>query len=100
MSYHIKIEPEAYQDIQAGIDWYDSQQVGLGRKFYAEVSSSFESLRKNPFYQVRYDNVRCLPVNRYPYMIHFTLDEKENTIIVRAVLSTYQNPDIWKDRSK
>jgi hypothetical protein len=33
MTFKIKIEQEAHQDIQEGIDWYNQQQPGLGRKF-------------------------------------------------------------------
>ncbi len=40
MAFKIKIEPEAHQDIQQGIDWYNEQQSGLGRKFHAEVKAS------------------------------------------------------------
>ncbi len=55
MAFKIKIEPEAYQDIQEGIDWYNRQQPGLGRKFHAELKTSFKKLKTNPFFSFRYD---------------------------------------------
>jgi toxin ParE1/3/4 len=94
----IKIEPAAYQDIQDGIDWYNEQQAGLGRKFLAEVKASFKQLQTNPFFQVRYDDVRCLPIKRYPFMIHFTVDEAQKQVVVRAVFNTSLDPKAWTRR--
>ena len=98
MAFKIKIEPEVQQDIQEGIDWYNEQQPGLGRKFHAEVKASFKSLKINPFFQVRYNQVRCLPLKKYPYMVHFTVDEKNKTVIIRAIFNTSKDPKTWKRR--
>lgn len=98
MAFDIKIEPEAHQDIQEGIDWYNEQQPGLGRTFYEEVKDAFKRLQTHPFFQIRYDKVRCLPLKSYPYMIHFTVDEQEKRVIVRAVFNMSRDPGIWKKR--
>lgn len=71
MSFKINIEPEAFEDIQMAMIWYEKQQEGLGERFYNEVDNAFDSLRINPFLQVRYGNTRCLPLKKFPYMIHF-----------------------------
>lgn len=98
MPFTIKIEPEAGQDIQRGIDWYNEQQSGLGKEFHAELKANLNKLKTNPFYQVRYGNIHCLPLKNYPYMIHFTIDEEKQMITVRALFNTFRNPNIWKER--
>lgn len=98
MAFKIKIEPEAHQDIQEGIDWYNEQQPGLGRKFHAEVKASFKKLKTNPFFQVRYDDVHCLPLKKFPYMVHYTVDDKSILVTVRAVFHTARDPKNWKSR--
>lgn len=98
MAYTIFIEPEAIDDIQEGIDWYNEQQPGLGRKFHEEVKAAFERLQETPFFQVRYDNVRCLSLHKFPYMVHFTLDETQQMVIVRAVFNTSIDPNEWTKR--
>jgi plasmid stabilization system protein ParE len=97
-TYRIKIEPEAHQDIQEAIDWYNHQQPGLGRRFHTEVKVSFKKLKIHPFFQVRYDNVHCFILNKFPYMVHYTIDEENKIIIVRAVFGTSRDPQIWKGR--
>jgi toxin ParE1/3/4 len=98
MAYSIVIEPAAIQDIQQAIDYYDEQQIGLSKKFETSLNKHLVSLAKNPFYQVRYDNVHCLPLKKHPYMVHFTIDEASQTITIRAVFHTSRSPENWKDR--
>jgi len=58
MSFTIKIEPEALEDIQESIDWYNEQQPGLGHEFHSDVKATFKKIKSNPYFQVPYDNVR------------------------------------------
>lgn len=62
MAYKVKIDVDAHLNIQEGVDWYNEQSPGLGRKFHAEVRSSFNILKVNPFYQIRYGKTHCLPL--------------------------------------
>lgn len=96
MSFRILIEPEAIRDIQEAVYWYNDQQSNLGKKFHNTIEVTLSKLKKNPFFQIRYDDVHCLPVKVFPYMIHFTVDEERKVIIVRAVFHTSQTPDKWK----
>jgi len=98
MPYKLVIRKEVFNDIQNGIDWYNSRQKGLGKKFFDAVQQEYKTLRKNPVFQVRYDNVRCLPMKRFPYMIHFIVDESAKKVVVLGVINTYLNPHKWKER--
>lgn len=92
MGFKFKVEPQVYQEIQDGIDFYNERRNGFGRKFWIEISNTFKLIRKNPYFQIRYANVRCVPLKKFPFMIHFTLDEKKEEIIIRSVINTYKNP--------
>ncbi|MDP2366036.1 MAG: hypothetical protein Q8M94_19970 [Ignavibacteria bacterium] len=78
MSFKIKIEPEAVDDIQSSIVWYNKQQAELGKKFLSELKLHINLLKTNPFIQIRYNKVRCLPLRSFPFMIHFTVNESES----------------------
>lgn len=97
-TFNVKIEPEAIQDIQDAIHWYNNQQDGLGGQFYSQVLDRIESLRQNPFYQIRYKNVRCVNLSDFPFMIHFTIEEVSRSIQIKAVFHTSRNPKIWDKR--
>ena len=98
MAYNIRIGENAIQDIEEINLWYESRQYDLGNKFISSLFENIEYLRSNPFFQVRYSNVRCLPLNTFPYMIHFTVDEDTKTVNIRAVLNTSLDPKKWRIR--
>ncbi|HBX51627.1 MAG: hypothetical protein A2275_09960 [Bacteroidetes bacterium RIFOXYA12_FULL_35_11] len=90
-AFSIKTDPKAFDDIQNAIDYYNSQQQGLGKRFYSAVKQTFSTIKKNPGYQIRYDNIRCLQVKKFPYMVHFHVDDQ--IVSVRAVVNTYLEPE-------
>ena len=89
----------AKEDIREAARWYNKQQNGLGKKFTAEVREKVHFIRQNPeASNIRYDGVRTAVLNVFPFMVHYTIDEKNKTIIIAAVLHTSRNPELWKNR--
>lgn len=95
MAYTIAIDSRAIRDIQRAIDYYDEQQRGLGKQFENVLDKHLLTLEKKPFFTVRYDDVRCLPLKKFPYMLHFTVDEEKKLVAIRAVFHTSRNPETW-----
>lgn len=97
--YKSIILPLAKEDIQEAAKWYNKKQEGLGRRFMAEVREKVHFIGQNPkASNVRYKNVRTAVLNVFPFMVHYTIDEKNKTIIVCAILHTSRNPEYWKSR--
>ncbi len=97
--YKSVILPLAKEDIREAAKWYNKRQNGLGKRFTAEVREKVHFIRQNPkASNVRYDDVRTAVLNVFPFMVHFTIDEKNETIIISAVLHTSRNPELWKNR--
>jgi hypothetical protein len=67
MPYKISFSERFLLDVQESKKWYNQQQKGLGKKFYAEVKASLKSISKNPYFQVRYDEVHCLPLKEVSF---------------------------------
>lgn len=89
----------AKEDIREAALWYNSRQKGLGKKFTAEVRETIHFIKHNPTASnIRYDHVRTAVLNIFPYMIHYTVDEENKTIVVSAVFHTSRNPKLWKTR--
>ena len=89
----------AKQDISDAADWYNSKQKGLGQRFTKEVRSVVKFICKNPkAFVIRYDDTHCAILKVFPFMVHYTIDESNKTIIIVAVFHTSMNPDNWKKR--
>jgi len=95
--WEIVIDIDALADIEASVEWYNMQSSGLGKRFGKQISQQINSLKTNPeAYGVRYLNVRCMLVKKFPFMVHFTIEN--NTINIFAVFHTSRNPMIWTKR--
>jgi plasmid stabilization system protein ParE len=98
-SFKLAIDPEALTDIQEATDWYNKQLSGLGTRFQRQVKNQINALKRNAsIYSTRYDEVRCVLVRKFPYLIHYMIDRQKNQIAVFAVFHTSRNPKIWLKR--
>ena len=99
--YKSVILPLAKKDIQDAAKWYNEQQGGLGKRFITQIRKAVHFIRQNnKATVVRYENVHTALLNKFPYMIHFTVDDHQKLIIIVAVLHTSRNPEVWKGRAR
>ena len=98
-TFSVNIEPEAFNDIQEAIDYYNHCKPGLGKEFLETIKKQIILLTKyHHSFAIRYDNIRCLPVKKFPYMIHYEVWKDKYQISIKGVFCTHQNPENWKDR--
>lgn len=93
MAYRIKIEDGAWNEILEQVAWYTTHSRGAGERFYKALNDQLETLRQFPYAQIRYSTIRCVPVTGFPVMIHFSIEEDNNMVIVHALLHTSRNPE-------
>jgi plasmid stabilization system protein ParE len=97
--YKVVILPLAKKDIRDAALWYHKKQTGLGNRFISEVRIKVNFINENPMACAKkYDEVRTAVLNTFPFLIHYSIDEIQNTIVITAVLHTSRNPDIWENR--
>ena len=101
MKFKVIFHPEVANDIQEAIDWYNFKQNGLGNRFLIAVKKQLKILEKSALhYAVRYDNIRCMPLHKFPFMIHFRVNDNQRIVNVEAIFNTNRNPKIWEERTK
>ncbi len=100
MRFKIVYSPDVKEDVQEAIDWYNSKQRGLGSKFVKALKKHFKTIKENPFgFAERFENIRCLPLKKYPYMIFYWVNEENKTVYIEAVFNTHQDPESWNKRT-
>ena len=98
--YRVIILPLAKKDILEAAKWYNIKKEGFGKQFTKEVHYSVKYIRKEPkSVAVRYNNIRCAPLKRFPFMIHYSIDAKNKTVIISAVFHTSLSPNKWDKRT-
>jgi mRNA-degrading endonuclease RelE of RelBE toxin-antitoxin system len=95
----ITISPSAIFDIQEATDWYNKRLPKLGSRFQLAVKRQIGALKNNAEgYKTKYQDVHCMLVKKFPYLIHFTIDETNRIIEVFAVIHTSRSPEIWDEK--
>jgi toxin ParE1/3/4 len=93
MPHTIFVTPAAINDMTVAIEYYNSLSVDLGYRFADLVSDYFNNIASMPASSaIRYKNVRCKPMKRFPYLITFTIDEASQSVNILRVFNTYQEP--------
>jgi plasmid stabilization system protein ParE len=97
--YKSIILPHAIEDIREAAKWYNKKRDGLGKRFTADVRETVRHIKQNPkAFNTRYDKVSTAVLSVFPYMIHFTFDEANKTVVVSAVFHTSRDPELWRKR--
>lgn len=87
-------------EINKAVKYYEGKQDSLGSRFFKATKTTLQTLEKDAlFYQVKYKNVRCVKVKKFPYLVHYKIEHKSNIVRVYALICTHKNPDKnWVDR--
>ena len=98
--FSVEFAPEALQEIQDAIEYYNKLSDGLGNRFKQKLLAAIKATKLNPtFNSIRYENVRFAVVKKFPYAAHYTIDQDHHVIKIQAILSFNQNPVTnWKIR--
>lgn len=99
-TYKIIIDEDALLDLTEASAWYEKKLDGLGTRFSKQVKKQINSLKNNPFIcEVRYKDIRCFPIKKFPFMIHYQVNENHKLIKIYSIFHTSRNPTVWNDRN-
>nr|WP_315221103.1 type II toxin-antitoxin system RelE/ParE family toxin [uncultured Flavobacterium sp.] len=77
------------------------QSKGLGLRYKNQTKKQINSLKKNPYlFSIKYDEIRCRKIEKFPFLIHYTIDDELKVVNVFAIFHTSRSPEIWKNRNK
>ena len=73
MAFKIFQYPEANEDILEAVNYYKNISYSVASNFERQLSKAYDKLEKNPFFQIRYDDVRALPLKNFLISFYFML---------------------------
>jgi len=89
---------EASEELEACVNYYNSQRSNLGTEFLAEFESTAKRILKLPnAVRTVGEDVRSKPIHRFPFYVLYRSLEDEITII--AVAHRRRRPRYWLDRT-
>jgi plasmid stabilization system protein ParE len=93
-----RILPEASEELDACVSYYDSQQPGLGTEFLAEFERTAERIVELPTAARSVaEGMRSRPILRFPFNVLYRPLMEEITIV--AVAHHRRRPGYWVGRT-
>lgn len=91
--FAVVLYTEAIADFKEALKHYRDISPAVSKKFRGAVNTTVNDLKKNPFYQIRYDNFRLKVVKKFPYVFHFIVNEDAGTVFVYGIRNSHKDPD-------
>jgi hypothetical protein len=89
--------PEADQELEAGAQWYEERQAGLGDDFLDEFERTLHRIVAEPErWRTIWGDHRKLNFHRFPYAIVYSL--RADAIYIKAVMHLHRRPFYWQHR--
>ena len=92
----VELHPEADVEFAAQIEYYETQQAGLGQRFYHEVIKCLELIAECPTLPRLRKNYRRVNLKIFPFYVAYAIHE--DLIWVLAVAHSQRRPGYWKSR--
>lgn len=98
----IRILDGDWHDVYEAMDWYETQQADLGRKFIEHVNAAMQEIMRDPDRLPRFDitrktgTLRRFTLTEFPYSIVFVRANDE--VVDCAVAHLNRRPFYWKKR--
>lgn len=89
MAYKIVITLRAQIEIEDAFDFYATKSAVAPAEFIAEIEEAYSRLSLNPFYLVRYKNLRTLSLKKFPFLLIYLIED--DTVIIKACFHTSKN---------
>lgn len=89
--------PEAKDDLNEAIEYYENCEPGLSDDFSSEVLATIGNVVNYPtLWPIIEEDIRRCLVNRFPYGIIYSIEQ--GGIFILAVMHLRRHPDYWKNR--
>lgn len=101
-NFKLRYNPQIHEDIQKTVSFYrrETGNNELGKRFVTTVKTELKKLKHSALhYQIRYDDIRLLPIPAFSFMAHYKVDKENNLVEIEAIIHTSKDPVRWKDRT-
>ena len=90
--------PDAEQEFEEAVDYYESKRTGLGLEFKDEVQEAVLRIQQFPAAKPIYKDTlfRKFVLDRFPYSLFYL--EEDNRIWIAAVAHHKRKPGYWLGR--
>jgi plasmid stabilization system protein ParE len=91
--YRIEVTDEANEALGAALDRYLAIDIELAYEFVAAYEEKLDFISDNPYmYAINYSEVRTRKISKFPYSIHYIVEEGRKLAVVIDVFHHAMKP--------
>lgn len=92
MNFKVYVTSDAQKQIEESFVFYKNRASNVvANKFKKELATSYKSLAINSFYEIRENIYRAIPLNKFPFLVFYEVDEVLKEVKVLAIFNTNQS---------
>lgn len=92
-----EFHPEAEEELERAVAFYENRTIGLGLDFAAEVHDAIERAVSMPLAWMQVDpGIHRVLVRRFPYAVLYAGNDR---LFILAVMHLRREPDYWHQRT-
>jgi len=92
MAYKIIVSPSAQKEIEDAIDFYSLHSANAPISFISDLVKSYNILSVNPFFCIRYKNIRAIRLKKFPFSLYYVVNEERQLVRVLSCFHNKRNP--------
>lgn len=99
MAYQLLYLEEVETDIKEAKLWYKEHSLGLENEFANAIENALYRIIDSPkAYAIRYKKIRIAHPKKFPYKIHFYIDEPNSIVVITAIVHSKRHAKIARKR--
>lgn len=93
LHYTFEYAAEFWEDVDEIMLYHEQVAEGLSTKFAIDLEKATQVIERNPKSgSTHYNNVRCIPLKKFDYMVHYEIDEAHLLVRITSVYATRRKP--------
>ncbi|WP_312194854.1 type II toxin-antitoxin system RelE/ParE family toxin [Epilithonimonas vandammei] len=94
MAFKVIISDEAKLDLENSyLHYWENASKKVADNFIKDFRKSIKIISDNPYFKIWFEEFRAKPLGKYPFLVFFSVDKKESTIVIARVFHTSQNTE-------
>ena len=99
MKYSFKNRSLVEADLIIAIEHYKEINPELAKEFLLRIREAKKYIAQTPLgFQLRYKDVRTISLKKFPYLIHYLVNDNEMQIVILAIIHSYKDPKDYSNR--
>lgn len=92
MAYKVIVSFKAQMEFLDALEYYNDVSTLIPARFIAAIEETYIKLSVNPFYQIRRNSLRAIPVKGFPYLLFFSVNESDKVVKILSCFHTSKHP--------